>query len=202
MGDDTILADLLALKLHRVEDEVRNIVDKAVKELGIEKVFDITISGFSSPEFAILHSIYTLAFLSLAADIVLMKLNVLTEISYTWTTMEFSYEEHHRTGTPLLKFDEELIEILDDSQVQLQVILLSKYVEYFQQQVSTWQKKLTVADSVIFIWMEVQRTWSHLESIFIGSEDIRNQLPEDAKRFDGIDSDFKVELLLYFVLVL
>ncbi|XP_078394996.1 dynein axonemal heavy chain 11-like [Cetorhinus maximus] len=153
MSDNTILADLLALKLHRVEDEVWNIVDKAVKELGIEKV--------------------------------------LTEISYSWTTMEFSYEEHHRTGTPLLKFDEELIEILDDSQVQLQVILLSKYVEYFIEEVSTWQKKLTVADSVIFLWMEVQRTWSHLESIFIGSEDIRSQLPEDAKRFDEIDSDFK-----------
>ncbi|XP_032902051.1 dynein heavy chain 11, axonemal [Amblyraja radiata] len=153
MSTNTILADLLALKLHRVEDEVRNIVDKAVKELGIEKV--------------------------------------LTEISHTWTTMEFSYEEHHRTGTPLLKLDEELIEILDDNQVQLQFVLQNKYVEYFIEQVSTWQKKLTVADSVIFIWMEVQRTWSHLESIFIGSEDIRNQLPEDAKRFDGIDTDFK-----------
>ncbi|KAJ7340468.1 Dynein heavy chain 9, axonemal [Desmophyllum pertusum] len=32
---------------------------------------------------------------------------------------------------------------------------------------------------------------SHLESIFIGSEDIRNQLPEDSKRFDGICFDFK-----------
>lgn len=49
-----------------------------------------------------------------------------------------------------------------------------------------------MSDSVISIWFEVQRTWSHLESIFIGSEDIRNQLPEDSKRFDGIDVDFKV----------
>lgn len=57
---------------------------------------------------------------------------------------------------------------------------------------SLWQKKLSVSDSVISIWFEVQRTWSHLESIFIGSEDIRNQLPEDSKRFDGIDVDFKV----------
>lgn len=56
----------------------------------------------------------------------------------------------------------------------------------------TWQKKLNVADSVIYIWMEVQRTWSHLESIFIGSDDIREQLPEDSKRFDCIDVDFKV----------
>lgn len=41
------------------------------------------------------------------------------------------------------------------------------------------------------IYFEVQRTWSHLESIFIGSEDIRTQLPEDSKRFDRIDKDFK-----------
>lgn len=32
------MADLLALQLHRVEDDVRSIVDKAVKELGTEKV--------------------------------------------------------------------------------------------------------------------------------------------------------------------
>lgn len=38
MGEDTTLGDLLELELHRVEDEVKNIVDKAVKEMGIEKV--------------------------------------------------------------------------------------------------------------------------------------------------------------------
>lgn len=77
-------------------------------------------------------------------------------------------------------------------QVQLQNMLSSKFIAHFLQEVSSWQKKLSTADQVIQIWMEVQRTWSHLESIFIGSEDIRNQLPEDSKRFDGIDSDFKV----------
>lgn len=73
-------------------------------------------------------------------------------------------------------------------------MLSSKYIAHFLQEVSQWQKKLSTADQVISIWMEVQRTWSHLESIFIGSEDIRNQLPEDSKRFDGIDTDFKVLL--------
>lgn len=78
------------------------------------------------------------------------------------------------------------------SQVQLQNLITSKYIGHFLEEVSLWQKKLSVSDSVISIWFEVQRTWSHLESIFIGSEDIRNQLPEDSKRFDGIDVDFKV----------
>ena len=69
--------------------------------------------------------------------------------------------------------------------------MTSKYIGHFLEEVSSWQKKLSTSDSVISIWFEVQRTWSHLESIFIGSEDIRNQLPEDSKRFDGIDVDFK-----------
>uniref|UniRef100_A0A8C4YFM3 Dynein axonemal heavy chain 11 n=1 Tax=Gopherus evgoodei TaxID=1825980 RepID=A0A8C4YFM3_9SAUR len=155
--EGTTLADLLGLQLHKVEDEVRSIVDKAVKELGTEKI--------------------------------------LTEISQTWATVEFCYEEHYRTRTPLLKCDEQLFETLENNQVQLQTILQSKYVEYFIEQVTSWQRTLNVADSVIFIWMEIQRTWSHLESIFIGSDDIRTQLPKDAKRFDGVDADFK-ELMM------
>ncbi|KAM4697873.1 dynein axonemal heavy chain 11-like [Rhinophrynus dorsalis] len=153
MNEETVLGDLLALQLHRVEDEVKNIVDKAVKEMAIEKV--------------------------------------LAEINHTWSIMEFSYEKHDPTGTPLLKSDENLIETLEDNQVQLQNILMSKYVEYFSVEVSRWQKKLMVTDMVISVWLEVQQTWAHLQSIFANSEDIRNQLPEDAKRFEGIDLDFK-----------
>ncbi|KAM5271528.1 dynein axonemal heavy chain 11 [Ctenodactylus gundi] len=157
INEATTLADLLALQLHRVEDDVRNIVDRAVKELGIEKVIN--------------------------------------EISQTWATMAFSYEVHYRTSTPLLKSDEQLFETLEHNQVQLQTLLQSKYVEYFIEQVLIWQNKLNIADSVLFTWMEVQRTWCHLESIFICSEDIRIQLVEDARRFDGVDAEFQ-ELML------
>lgn len=38
MGEETTLSDLLKLNLHEFEDEVRGIVDKAVKEMGMEKV--------------------------------------------------------------------------------------------------------------------------------------------------------------------
>jgi dynein heavy chain len=153
MDDTTTLSDLLSLNLHEFEDEVRGIVDKAVKEMSMEKV--------------------------------------LKELETTWRSMEFEHEKHSRTQITLLKASEELIETLEDNQVQLQNMLTSKYIAYFLEEVSSWQKKLSTADQVISIWFEVQRTWSHLESIFIGSEDIRNQLPEDSKRFDGIDSDFK-----------
>jgi len=116
---------------------------------------------------------------------------MLTQLETTWSSMNFDYDLHTETNTPMLKASEELIETLEENQVQLQNLLTSKYIAYFLEAVSGWQKKLSTADSVIEIWFEVQRTWSHLQSIFIGSEDIRNQLPEDSKRFDTIDYDFK-----------
>ncbi|NXE57526.1 DYH17 protein, partial [Casuarius casuarius] len=157
MSENTTLADLLQLNLHEFEDEVRGIVDKAVKESGMEKV--------------------------------------LKALDVTWSTMQFEHEPHTRTGTVLLKSDEALIETLEDNQVQLQNLMTSKYLAFFLQEVSSWQQKLSTTDSVISIWFEVQRTWSHLESIFIGSEDIRSQLPDDSKRFDSIDKDFKASSL-------
>ncbi|XP_043570859.1 dynein axonemal heavy chain 17-like [Chiloscyllium plagiosum] len=153
MSDETTLADLLSLQLHNFEDEVRNIVDKSVKESGMEKV--------------------------------------LGQLDNIWSAMEFEHEVHGRTGIMLLKGSDELVETLEDNQVQLQNLITSKYIAYFLKEVSSWQQKLSTADAVISIWFEVQRTWVHLESIFIGSEDIRMQLPEDSKRFEVIDVDFK-----------
>lgn len=51
MDEDTCLADLLALNLHDFEDEVRGIVDKATKELGMEKVLGELDVTWSSMEF-------------------------------------------------------------------------------------------------------------------------------------------------------
>ena len=106
--------------------------------------------------------------------------------------MKFDTEPHSRTSQALLQPTDELIETLEDNQVQLQNMLTSKYIAHFLTEVTSWQKKLSQADQVTTILLEVQRTWSHLESIFVGSEDIRNQLPEDSKRFDKIDKDFSV----------
>uniref|UniRef100_A0A672ZPD5 Dynein, axonemal, heavy chain 11 n=1 Tax=Sphaeramia orbicularis TaxID=375764 RepID=A0A672ZPD5_9TELE len=157
LTDNTTLKDLLGLQLHLFEDEVRTIVDKAVKEMTIEKV--------------------------------------VTEISRAWASMELSYEDHHQTSVRLLKCDEELLETLEDHQVQLQSVFQSKHVDHFLLQVVELQKQLTVADSVLTVWMEVQRTWAYLESIFKGCDDICQQLPADAHRFQVIDAEFQ-ELML------
>ncbi|GFR90124.1 dynein heavy chain 17, axonemal, partial [Elysia marginata] len=153
MDEKTTLRDLLQLNLHRFEDDVHGIVDKAVKETSMEKT--------------------------------------LREFGITWANMEFVHTTHPRTGITLINAEEEVIETLEDNQVQLQNMMTSKYIAHFLEQVSSWQHKLSVTDQVIQIYMQVQRTWMHLESIFIGSEDIRRQLPEDTDRFERVDANFK-----------
>ncbi|XP_037532275.1 dynein heavy chain 11, axonemal [Nematolebias whitei] len=155
--DNTTLGDLLALNLHLFEEEVRTVVDYAVKEMAIEKV--------------------------------------VTEISQTWASMELSYEEHYQSFVPLLKCDEVLIETLEDHQIQLQSVFQSKHVDHFLLQAVELQNQLTVADSVLVVWMEVQRSWVDLESIFKGFDDIHQQLPADTQRFQAVDAEFQ-ELML------
>nr|KAJ3421855.1 hypothetical protein HK105_002054 [Polyrhizophydium stewartii] len=150
---DMKFQDLLSLQLHKYEDDVKVIVDRATKELAMEKV--------------------------------------LNDLDKTWSAMEFTYEIHESTKTPLLRSSEELIETLEDNQVMLQNMMTSKYVAHFEEQITKWQIALSTVDTVITLWLEVQQTWSHLENIFLGSEDIRAQLPEDSRRFDGIDASYK-----------
>ena len=39
MNENTTLKDLLDLKLYKFEEEIKEIVDKAIKEMATEKVF-------------------------------------------------------------------------------------------------------------------------------------------------------------------
>lgn len=116
MGENTTLAELLALNLHECEEEVKNIVDKAVKEMSMEKI--------------------------------------LRDLDTTWSVMEFEHEIHPRTKCSLLKASEELIETLEDNQVCLQNLITSKFIAHFLEEVSVWQKKLTIADQVITVHTE------------------------------------------------
>ena len=155
MDETTTLADLLLLNLHNFEDDVQNIVDKACKEMAMEKI--------------------------------------IKDLEINWKGLEFYFEEH-LTGVKLLRASEDLVETLEENNVQIQNMMMSKYIAFFLTEISGWQKKLGTVDTVLSRWLEVQRTWSYLQPIFTGSEDIRVQLEEDSKRFDEIDIEFRMHL--------
>lgn len=43
----------------------------------------------------------------------------------------------------------------------------------------------------IEVWMQVQKKWQYLEGIFIGNEDIKQQLKEESKKFEKNNAAFK-----------
>lgn len=72
MGTGTTLGDLLELQLHRVEEEVKNIVDKAVKEMAIEKVC-IVVEFVLIYQYNILYKIMNITLIKLKENLNLLQ---------------------------------------------------------------------------------------------------------------------------------
>jgi dynein heavy chain len=112
----------------------------------------------------------------------------LRDIEMLWKDMELDYAPHNGTETFLIKPSEEVIEGLESHQLELQSMIgMGKFVDFFKDRVLTWQSTLGSVEDVIKVWSNVSRSWAALESIFLASADIRSQLPEDTKRFEGLD---------------
>jgi len=120
--------------------------------------------------------------------------NTLSQLTERWQSIEWLMEPYKDTDIPLLKLGEEDFEALEADQLTVQGMLASRFVKQFEKEAQDWQKRLAnVADVFVFLG-EIQRTWSYLEPLFIGSEEVKRELPEDAKRFEGIDFNVKKEL--------
>ena len=117
--------------------------------------------------------------------------------------MNFNVEKHPRTNVALVSADDEILVALDEHQTQLQNLLASKFISHFVDDVVTWKSRMSTADMVLQLMTDVQRSWSNLEAIFIATDDIRVQLPQETTTFDRIDAEFKVcfyNLVPFFLL--
>lgn len=116
----------------------------------------------------------------------------LRDIENVWRVMTLEYLPHNDTDMFLVKLSEEVIENLESHQLELQTMIgMGKFVDFFRDRVLQWQGTLGSMEDVLKVWVSVTRGWAALESIFLASADIRSQLPDDTKRFEGIDSEFK-----------
>eukprot|EP00201_Polytomella_parva_P017476 CAMPEP_0175071536 /NCGR_PEP_ID=MMETSP0052_2-20121109/19298_1 /TAXON_ID=51329 ORGANISM="Polytomella parva, Strain SAG 63-3" /NCGR_SAMPLE_ID=MMETSP0052_2 /ASSEMBLY_ACC=CAM_ASM_000194 /LENGTH=4543 /DNA_ID=CAMNT_0016338719 /DNA_START=12 /DNA_END=13643 /DNA_ORIENTATION=- len=156
MDEKFCLGDLLALELHNYVDACSEIVDRAQKELNIEKQ--------------------------------------LKKIEDTWAGLNLLFSPYQDTDIMSMTVEDVITEALEGDNLQLQNMSGQKYVQtnpMFLELVAKWQKNLGTVDSVLSTWLDVQKKWQALESIFVGSADIRVQLPEDSKRFDVVNADFQ-----------
>jgi dynein heavy chain len=106
--------------------------------------------------------------------------------------MEFQYKPMEEASElTILVVPEELVATLEENQVAVQNYLSSKNISFFKGKFTDWQNKLMAVDRAITTWLDVQYHWTHLRPIFIGSEDIKKQLPEQSKLFADLDGQMK-----------
>jgi len=119
----------------------------------------------------------------------------LAKIKDVWKDMEVEFTKH-KNGVSLLMASEDLMIALEENMASLQTMQAQgKNVEFFRKDVDFWNDCLRTVETVFNDWLEVQGNWGSLETIFIGSEDIRRQLPQDAARFEKIDANFRKLML-------
>jgi dynein heavy chain len=117
----------------------------------------------------------------------------LAGLEKTWASVVFNMSLYKDSDVPLLRLGEEDMEVLEADMLALQGMASSRYV-FFKAQSLTWHKALSAVAEVVGVLGDIQRLWSYLEPLFVGSEEVKRELPTDAQRFQGVDSQVR-ELL-------
>jgi dynein heavy chain len=121
----------------------------------------------------------------------------LAKIESYWENAKLIFTLFKRTegeeGTQLLDYVGlgDIIETLEGHQMDVMGMITGGKVEFFMETLEKWQSTLKCVDDVLSVWIKVQKNWQRLEPIFLKSEDIRSQLPDDTKRFEELDKTFK-----------
>jgi len=111
----------------------------------------------------------------------------LQQISDRWSSIDLIMTPHHKIDgdleedVPLLGIGEDEFELLENDQLVIQGMMASRYLAQFESEVNDWQKALFNVNEVFLLIGDIQRTWSYLEPLFIHSDEVKRELPEDGK---------------------
>ena len=67
----------------------------------------------------------------------------------------------------------------------------SRYLATFEDKIVKWQKSLAAISEIVVVIGEVQRSWSFLENLFIHSEEVKKELPNESIKFIEIDKEVR-----------
>ncbi|MES1909576.1 MAG: hypothetical protein MHM6MM_002292 [Cercozoa sp. M6MM] len=118
----------------------------------------------------------------------------LTRMKETWIegddVLKFEFDSESNARCTVVKVTEEILTSLEESISVVQgIIAQGASADYFAVETEALSTQLSTTEAVLQDWISVQSRWLSLETIF-RSEDIREQLPEDAERFSKIDSEY------------
>ncbi|KYO35065.1 hypothetical protein Y1Q_0000966 [Alligator mississippiensis] len=116
---------------------------------------------------------------------------MLKKVEDAWKTTEFIVLPHRDSKDVfILGGTDDLQVLLDDSTITVATIASSRYMGPLKARVDEWQKQLSLFSQTLEEWLNCQRNWLYLESIF-SAPDIQRQLPGEAKMFLQVDKSWK-----------
>ena len=118
----------------------------------------------------------------------------LVKLEEIWKDITFEFSMHKNTDLKLIRISEENFEMLEENQVAVTSMFSSRYLSTFEERCVYWQKSLAAIAEVVQLLAEVQRSWSFLENLFIGSEEVKKELPKESENFVQIDKEVKAIL--------
>jgi len=161
-------------------DEIGKVFDPKSDDFTLEKVFTLGLDQYSS----VINNISSFS----SKELMIEK--SLDSISETWTAMNMDLIKYKAEMYKVRNTDD-LFQALEDNQVTLSTMKASRYAVPFMQQIEHWERTLSHISETMEALLQVQRSWMYLENIFIGSDDIRRQLPAETSMFDAVNTSWK-----------
>eukprot|EP00924_Labyrinthula_sp_SR-Ha-C_P016869 maker-scaffold_6-snap-gene-17.26-mRNA-1 protein AED:0.02 eAED:0.02 QI:0/0/0/1/0.75/0.6/5/0/4681 len=114
----------------------------------------------------------------------------LQEIEETWSKTKLDmtqYKGHYHK----VRSTEEIFLLLEDNQISISTMKASKFFSSFKDLILKWESILRTMSDNLDLFLQVQRQWMYLESIFVGGEDIKKQLPAEASMFESVNKMYE-----------
>ncbi|KAJ3335866.1 Dynein heavy chain 2, axonemal [Gonapodya sp. JEL0774] len=166
----------------QLSDQIGKSLAPSPTELSLEKITEAGLDQYSE----------AIAQLSNGASRELAIENDLTSVKEVWETLEFDLvAKADDKQMYKIRSTDSIFEVLEDNQVILSSMKSSKYFVAFEQEVQFWEGLLSKIVETTELLLQVQKQWTYLESIFVGSEDIRKQLPGESATFDAVNTSWK-----------
>jgi dynein heavy chain 1 len=151
-----------------------------MKTITLGKLWELNLINYKK----IIAEIFSIAQGELALE------QFLLTIREFWTTIEFTLVI--RDQLKIIASWDILLNNLEDNLLSLTSLKQSPYfknVPEFQEDTNNWENRLTNLRGILEIWIEVQRKFIYLRSIF-KNVDIKAQLPSQFSKFKSIENEY------------
>nr|XP_039247972.1 dynein heavy chain 6, axonemal-like [Styela clava] len=118
--------------------------------------------------------------------------NMLSKLIDLWHHTDFKLVSHQSGAhtVMIITAADDVITLLEESQVTISTIKGSRYVTPIKTQVEDWDRRLGLFSHTLDEWMQCQRNWLYLEAIFT-TADIQRQLQSESQLFNQVDRSWK-----------